>query len=62
MNSAMRTFTKMGLNPVKVNEAKITFEFKGKPISYWPYSGWASGESIVDGRGIKTLLNQLKNK
>lgn len=38
----------------------FTFEFKGHTVTYWPYSGWASGRSIKDGRGLKNLINQIK--
>lgn len=45
----------------KVNETKIRFIYKGETVTYYPYSGWASGKSIKDGRGIDNLLNQLKS-
>lgn len=39
---------------------KITFLFKQHPVTFFPYSGWASGKSIKDGRGLNNLLKQLK--
>jgi len=40
-------------------DAYIKFRFKEATIIYWPYSGWASGKTIKDGRGLKTLLKQI---
>jgi hypothetical protein len=40
---------------------RITFDFKGATITFWPYSGWASGKTIKDGRGLGKLVEQLKN-
>jgi hypothetical protein len=34
--------------------------FKNELVKFFPYSGWHTGKSIVDGRGIKKLLAQLK--
>lgn len=46
------------------NETKTSFQFnfKGSVITFFPYSGWAYGKSIQDGRGLEKLLNQLKTK
>jgi len=37
----------------------ISFDYKGQKVVYYPYSGWASGKSIKDGRGLENLLKQL---
>jgi hypothetical protein len=39
---------------------KLTFTFKSETIHFFPYSGWHSGATIKDGRGINNLLKQLK--
>lgn len=39
--------------------ASVSFVHRGKKVTYWPYSGWASGATIQDGRGLKKLLAQL---
>jgi len=41
------------------DETRIDFKFNGKVVLYFPYSGWASGSSIKDGRGLNRLLRQL---
>ena len=38
----------------------IEFEYKGHIVKYFPYSGWATGKTITDGRGLMNLSNQLK--
>lgn len=42
------------------DEVKIVFDYKESPVTFYPYSGWASGKTIKDGRGLENLLNQLK--
>jgi len=52
----------MGLGyVVSVDETKIEFFHKGEKVVFFPYSGWCSGKSIVDGRGLKHLITQLKS-
>lgn len=40
---------------------RVEFEHEGHTVRFWPYSGWHSGKTIKDGRGLKRLLNQLNN-
>lgn len=42
------------------NGKEIRFLHKGKQVIFFPFSGWHSGKTITDGRGIKNLLKQLK--
>lgn len=60
MAFAIKALEKAGFNPIKVNESKIEFNYLDEVISFWSYSGWHSGKSIKDGRGIENLLKQLK--
>jgi hypothetical protein len=41
------------------NETTLQFLFKGKKVNFFPYSGWHSGATIKDGRGINNLLKQI---
>lgn len=41
------------------DDVEIQFEYKGATIKYFPYSGWATGRTIKDGRGLENLLKQL---
>ena len=59
---AMSIFKNLGLDPVDLRANKqqcINFQFKGHNVSYFPYSGWATGKTIKDGRGLQNLLKQL---
>lgn len=47
---------------VQDNMKSLQFEFKGSTVTFFPYSGWATGKSINDGRGLQRLLKQLKQK
>lgn len=38
----------------------ILFYWKDRPVYFFPYTGWHSGKSITDGRGINNLIKQLK--
>lgn len=40
----------------------VSFIFEEQRIWFYPYSGWHTGKSIVDGRGWKKLYNQIKQK
>jgi len=48
------------LDLVFPDEKCIQFVFKGQTVTFFPYSGWHTGKSIKDGRGLQRLLNQLK--
>jgi len=39
----------------------LTFIFKGEIVTVFPYSGWHTGKSIIDGRGIKELVKQINH-
>ncbi len=42
------------------DETKIQFDYKGEIVTFYPYSGWHTGKSIKDGRGLHNLLKQIK--
>ena len=48
-----------GIECMHSDNTKITFEFKGQVVRLFPYSGWHSGTSIKDGRGLENLIKQL---
>jgi hypothetical protein len=57
---AIDKLTELGLEPVQQDPTMITFFYKGHKVAFFPYSGWHTGKSIIDGRGIHELLKQLK--
>ena len=56
MDYAQAQIEKLGYKVDRVSDNQLRFEFNGSTINYYPYSGWASGATIKDGRGIKNLL------
>lgn len=57
---AIEKLTDMGFNVVKINDTTIKFIYKNHWVTLFPYSGWYTGKSIKDGRGIDNLLKQLQ--
>lgn len=60
MQVAMRELQALELNPEQVDDVTIRFQFKCSTVTYFPFTGWATGKTIQDGRGLKPLLKQLK--
>lgn len=59
MRTAINEIQRLGLTILNCTDKMIEFEYKGQPIKYFPYSGWATGKTIQDGRGLDNLLEQL---
>lgn len=59
---AIEELTKLNITIDMVDARKIIFKWKDEYVTLFPYSGWHTGKSIIDGRGIQNLLKQLKNK
>lgn len=60
LRTAINEIQKLGLQIINCTDKIIEFEYKGQPVKYFPYSGWATGKTIKDGRGLMNLINQLK--
>lgn len=60
MNFAIDEITKLGYKIVVETNTMLSFEYNGSMVHFYPYSGWHTGKSIKDGRGINNLLNQIK--
>lgn len=60
MEWAVKKISDLGFYVEQVNEAQLRFMHKGHIVNFWPYTGWASGKTIKDGRGLSKLLKQLK--
>ena len=59
MDYAIGKIQEKGYEVSKVSDTEIQFEFMGHDVRFFPYSGWASGSMIKDGRGIIKLLRQI---
>lgn len=57
---AKAELNKLGYVLTFEDATRLEFIFKGEKIQLYPYSGWHTGKTIKDGRGIEKLLKQLK--
>lgn len=62
MAHAIEKIEALGYEVKKISGKELQFWYKGKTIRLFPYSGWHSGKTIQDGRGLQKLLNQLEPK
>lgn len=60
MQAAIKELTELGKQPIQVDETCLMFVHMGKQCNFFPYSGWHTGSTIKDGRGLQNLLKQLK--
>jgi hypothetical protein len=60
VNGAIKQIEALGHKIISQSQIEISFLYKDNVITYFPYSGWASGKGIKDGRGLKNLLTQIK--
>lgn len=60
MQTAIDVLTNMGIKFEYQDDTTIWFHWKGARVSFFPYSGWHTGSTIKDGRGLINLLKQLK--
>ena len=57
---AIKKITDLGIEVRPIDEGReLQFTYKGHLVKFWPYTGWHTGKSVKDGRGIKNLLKQL---
>lgn len=57
---AVKRIEQLGYEIIYRDNNTIKFIHKGQPVSFFPYSGWASGKTIQDGRGLYNLLKQIE--
>lgn len=60
MSFAINVIEKLGYEILSKNETTLIFRFKDAKITFYPYSGWHTGKTIIDGRGIEHLVKQIK--
>lgn len=59
LDYAFNKLKNLGFDPYHDGK-KITFYYNSGIVTLFPYSGWHTGKTIKDGRGIDNLLKQLK--
>jgi hypothetical protein len=62
MAFAKNVITHLGYEITFESEKELRFIFKGETVYCFPFTGWHTGKSITDGRGIQKLINQIKQK
>lgn len=60
IETAIKLLQDLGIEIEEQNETVIKFYHKSFIVTFFPYSGWHTGKSIQDGRGLINLLKQLK--
>lgn len=59
MANAEKKIKAKGYNVSIDSDTQLSFVHKGYIVKFFPYSGWATGRSIKDGRGLRNLLRQI---
>ena len=60
MAYAKKAIENKGYTVIQVSDTQLQFEHTlCHKVNFFPYSGWASGSTIKDGRGLKNLLKQI---
>ncbi len=59
MTKAKAEIEKKGYQVHETSEKELRFYFNHHVVSFWPYSGWATGKTINTGRGLQNLLKQI---
>lgn len=61
MKFAMNAVKKLGYEITHEEDTWFTFAYKGCPVKFFGYSGWFTGRTVKDGRGLQNLINQIKD-
>jgi len=56
---AVSRLAQIGIEIDYEDDKKIKFTHKGHEVTLYPYSGWFTGKSVMDGRGVENLIKQL---
>ena len=57
---AIRQIQRLGYEVERASDKAISFEFNGARVTMYPFTGWFTGKTVKDGRGIRKLLSQIK--
>lgn len=59
MEFAVNVIKHLGYEITYQDTTKVQFTFNGETVTLFAYSGWHTGKSITDGRGIEKLIKQI---
>ncbi len=45
---------------IEETDTSLVFIWHGCRVTIYPYTGWFTGQTVKDGRGIHNLIKQLK--
>ena len=62
MENAIAKISALGYDVTVGDNKDLCFTYKGSIVVFFPYSGWHSGKTITDGRGLQNLLKQIKTQ
>lgn len=62
MQYAKEQLIRLGYEVTQIGLHALRFTFKGQPVTIYPYSGWFTGKTVKDGRGIERLIKQVKQQ
>lgn len=62
MTFAKCELQKIGIELTFESDTELRFIHKNHEVKFFPYTGWHTGKTIKDGRGINELMKQLKNQ
>lgn len=60
MEYAKKEITDLGCDIFEETETLLKFKFNGGIVTLFVYTGWHTGKTIKDGRGIEKLVKQIK--
>lgn len=49
----------LGYDVEQIAPTTLRIIHRGSPVIIYPYTGWFTGKTVKDGRGINNLLKQL---
>jgi len=62
MKFALNVLKHLGYEITSQNDSELRFVYDGHEVKLFPYTGWHTGKSITDGRGINKLMKQIKRR
>lgn len=62
MRYAVEQLKLAGYEPQNSGPGRLTITHNSGPVHFFPYTGWATGRGITDGRGLRKLLRQLNKE
>ena len=59
-NDFKKTIEDLGFKITLETKSSIHFDFNGRDVCIYPKSGWCTGKTIEDCRGLDKLLEQIQ--